>query len=315
MESGQFRDLIDHQDGAVARWQLRDAGASANDIRRMLRRRELVTVHPGVYVVHTGPLTWANRAWAGVLHYWPAALTDDSAVHLAGDVIHVAVDKTRSLAQRPGTRLHRLTDFEHRVQWNARPPRVRLEDSVLRLCAKAPTRVQALSIASDICRRRRTTPERLLTQLGRHPRLHHRAWLRDVLQEVADGVQSPLESSYVSRVERPHGLPRGVRQLREATSQGVVYRDVVYEEQGVYVELDGRVGHQFSGERWADMDRDLEAASGDRLTLRVGWRHTEDEPCRTAGRVGAVLRLRGWRGIPGRCGPSCSISVPFGVTG
>ena len=45
------------------------------DIARMLRRRDLVTVLPGVYVNHTGAQTWEQRAWAAVLYFWPAALT------------------------------------------------------------------------------------------------------------------------------------------------------------------------------------------------------------------------------------------------
>jgi hypothetical protein len=274
-----------------------------------------VVVHPGVYVAHTGPLTWANRAWAAVLACWPAALSHGSVVNLAGDVVHVAVDATRTPVSRQGVRIHRLADFADRVQWNLGPPRVRFEDAVLTLCAAAERRTDALAIAADACRRRRTTPERLLTELGRHPKLRHRGWLSDVLAQVAEGVQSPLESSYVRRVERAHGLPRGERQLRERGPRGVVYRDIAYEGQAVYVELDGRIGHELSRDRWDDMDRDLQAATNDRLTLRIGWRHAEDRPCETAARIATVLRLRGWRGAVRRCGPACRISVPIGVTG
>ena len=40
-------------------------------------------VHPGVYVNHTGELTWLQRAWAAVLFAWPAALSHDSALRAA----------------------------------------------------------------------------------------------------------------------------------------------------------------------------------------------------------------------------------------
>lgn len=311
MHLDQTRDLFDHQAGVVARHQLVALGAGEHDLRRWLRRRELVVVHPGVYVNHTGPLTWTNRAWAGVLRYWPAALSHESVVHAAGEVIHVAVDAGRSPGRTVGIRIHRLQELQERVQWNLGPPRVRLDDAVLSLCSEAGSRVDALAIASDACRRRRTTPERLLGELDRRPRLQHRAWLRSVLVETAEGVQSPLESSYLRRVERAHGLPRGRRQLRDGTRRGVVYRDIAYEAQRLFVELDGRIGHELSRERWNDMDRDLEAATGDRLTVRIGWRHAEDRPCETAGRLALVLRVRGWRGLPRRCGPDCRISVPI----
>lgn len=315
MHFEQTQELLDHQAGVVARQQLADLGAGDHDLRRWLRRRELVVIHPGVYVNHTGPLTWTNRAWAGVLRYWPAALSHESVVHAAGEVIHVAVDAGRSPRRTNGIRVHRLRRFDERVQWNLGPPRVRLEDALLTLCADAGSRVDALVIASDACRRRRTTPERLLNELAGRPRLHHRHWLRAVLLETAEGVQSPLESSYLRRVERAHGLPRGRRQLRQETGRGVVYRDIAYEAQRMFVELDGRVGHELSRQRWDDMDRDLTAATTDRLTVRIGWRHAEDQACETAGRLAVVLQSRGWRGVPRQCSPTCRISVSITAMG
>ena len=66
--------LLFKQDGVIARWQALAAGATDSDIERRLRRREWARVSPGVYVDHTGPLTWRQRAWAAVLAVWPAAL-------------------------------------------------------------------------------------------------------------------------------------------------------------------------------------------------------------------------------------------------
>jgi hypothetical protein len=289
-----------------------------HDVRRLLRQRRLAVVHPGVYVNHTGPLTWTSRSWAAVLSLEPAALCAESVVNSSGDVIHVAVDETRKPADRVGVRIHRLRDFDARVQWNLGPPRIRFEDAALTLCSQARDRIAALALASDLCRRRRTTPERLLTELNRRPTLRHHAWLRDVLQETAVGVRSPLESSYVRKVERAHGLPRGRRQLHERTSDGTVYRDVLYEAQALLVELDGRIGHELSRERWNDMDRDLLAATKALMTLRVGWRQAEEQACRTAGRISQVLSARGWQGKPRRCGPHCTIepaTVRVGATG
>jgi hypothetical protein len=315
MELRGARDLLDRQDGVVARRQLVELGATANDLRRWLRRRERVVVHDGVYVNHTGPLRWVNRAWAAVLVCWPAALCGRTAFDLAGDVLHVAVAFDRNLVDRPGIRLHRLTDLDDRVLWNLGPPRVRLEHTIVTLCGQAPTRTAALAIAADACRRRRTTPQRLLAELERRPNVKHRRWLRDVFLETAAGVQSALESAYLRRVERPHGLPWSQRQLTERTEQGVVYRDVDYEAYRLVVELDGRIGHFLNEERWDDMDRDLDLALEERLSIRLGWRHTEDQPCRTAGRVGRLLQLRGWPGTVRPCGPSCRSDVWIGVTG
>ena len=316
MELRDARDLLDRQAGVVGRRQLLERGASTADLRRWLRRRELVTVHPGVYVNHTGPLTWANRAWAGVVLHWPAALSHESAVHLAGEVVHVAVDASRTPVLRRGIMLHLLADLEGRVLWNLGPPRLRFEDALISLCAQAPGRTAALALASEACRRRRTTPQRLLGELEHRRNVRHRRWLRDVFCETAEGIQSALESSYLRRVERSHGLPRPQRQLREHTGGGaVVYRDVDYERYRLVVELDGRIGHELDADRWRDMDRDLDVALEGRMTIRIGWRHTEDRPCETADRLGRVLQLRGWQGRVRRCGPGCRIGPPIGATG
>jgi len=307
MQLTAFRELLDHQDSVVSRRQLLERGATDTDIRRWVRRRELARVHPGVFVNHTGPLTWVNRAWAAIQFYWPAALAEASAVNRAGAVIHVAIDSTRYVSKLQGVRVHRLAGFEARVQWNLAPPRVRLEDALLSWASEADTRVDALALLSDACRRRITTTGRLAEELAHRPRITHRRWLRDVLQEAADGVQSLLESSYRRRVERAHGLPRADRQHHERTVDGVVYRDARYERFGLLIELDGRIGHELNGEKWDDQDRDLLAATEEMLTLRLGWRHSERTPCRTAGRLALVFRSRGWRGTPRRCGTDCAL--------
>lgn len=307
MELRVVRERLEEQSGVVARRQLIDAGATDADIRRWVRRRELRRVHTGVYVNHTGPLTWSNRAWAAVLFHWPAALTDESSVNRAGDVIHVAVDAARTPTPLPGVRAHQLVDLESRVQWHVGPPRVRLEDALLSMCGGARTRVDALALVSAACRRRVTTPGRLAAELERQPRLRHRRWLLSVLQDVTDGVQSVLEGTYRRRVERAHGLPRPDRQAHERTEDGIVYRDVRYSQYRLVIELDGRIGHEASRDKWDDQDRDLLVAGDDVMTLRLGWRHAESTACRTAGRLGRVLRNRGWLGKPRRCSPTCSV--------
>ncbi|KAA1421675.1 type IV toxin-antitoxin system AbiEi family antitoxin domain-containing protein [Nocardioides humilatus] len=66
--------LLSQQDGVIARRQMLSTGFTPAFVARKVRRREWVQVHPGVYVDHTGALTWQQRAWAAVLACWPAAL-------------------------------------------------------------------------------------------------------------------------------------------------------------------------------------------------------------------------------------------------
>ena len=78
---------------------------------------------------------------------------------------------------------------------------------------------------------------------------------------------------------------------------------MLYEHYATIVELDGRLGHDGVG-RFRDMDRDNRATLTGAATLRFGWNDVAGDPCRTMRMVAAVLRARGWTGVPGRC-PRC----------
>ena len=102
-------ELLELQAGAIARWQALADGLTASDVRRLLRRREWVLVHPGVYVDHTGEPTWLQQAWSAVLFAWPAALSHQSALRAfegpgrrSDGVIHVAVGRHRRLSAPEG---------------------------------------------------------------------------------------------------------------------------------------------------------------------------------------------------------------------
>jgi hypothetical protein len=192
-------DLLARQAGVVSRRQLLEAGLTPNDLRRLLRRRELTAVHPGVYVDHTGPLTWTQRAWAVVLHAWPAALCHESALRAAdgpgrrdrldSGPLHVAVDRRRSfVAAVPGVVTHHLAEFEAKVQWNLGPPRVRVEEAVLDVAAEAPSRFGAIAVLSDAVQSRRTTAPRVLGAIERRTRVPRREFLTGVLLDIAEGT-------------------------------------------------------------------------------------------------------------------------------
>ena len=276
-------------------------GLEPHDIRRLVRRREWAVVHPGVYVDHTGPLTSRQRAWAAVLAVWPAALSHDSAISLqAPGLIHVAVDTDRSVAAPTGVHLHRIVDLDSKMMANTSPPRLRIEEAVLDVAAGALTDFAAIAVLADAVQSRRTTAPRVLEALRRRKRLPRRAFLAAVLSDIADGNNSALEHAYLTRVERPHGLPKPRRQHRP-TGQGV-FRDLDYEQFGLVIELDGRHFHDDAIARDRDMERDLTAKVRDgRETVRLGWGQVVPRACSTADSIGTLLHNRGWKGSPRRC--------------
>jgi len=297
---------IKHQDGLISRRQALGHGLSVTDIKRRVRRREWVAVHPGVYVNHTGELTWRQRAWAAVLAGGPgAALCLDSALRahegpgrkqFDASTIHVAVPHGRRLLVPEGVRLHQVVDLSSRVQWNKTPPCTKYDDTVLDLASRGTTLTSVARLA-DACGSRRTTAARLRGRLDERKRIPQRDWLRSVLSDVADGTCSVLEHGFLDLVERPHGLPPGERQAVRDLGNGRVYRDVDLPDLGMRIELDGKLFHTSTEDRDRDLERDLDSVvEEDGTTIRLGFGQVYDRPCSTAAKLAIVLRKHGWAG-------------------
>lgn len=318
MDRSGYVDLLALQSGVASRRQLAEAGVAPHDLQRLLRRRELVRVHDGVYVDHTGEPTWLQRAWAGVQIAWPAALSHASAIRATdgpgrrghdGSVIHLAVDRHRAVRAPSGYRIHRLSGFEDKVMWNASPPRVRVEEALIDVASGTTDDFDAIAVLADAVRARRTVPRRIRDTLDARARVPRREFLRGVLTDLHLGTCSVLEHGYLTLVEQPHGLPTAMRQVRDSQA-GNIYRDVVYVDVDQVVELDGRMWHDSPTQRDADLDRDLGAAV-DRLgTVRLGWGQVYGRPCVTAVRIGRLLTARGWLGRTTAC-PNCPDRWPL----
>lgn len=320
--AGGMRQLLEAQGGVVARRQLIATGLDENDIRRLVRRRELAPVHPGVFVDHTGEPSWSQRAWAAVLYAWPAALSGRSALRVTdgrehgqddADDIDVVVSHDRRVRPRKGVRVERRRRLDDHVLWNLGPPRLRYEEAVLDVAISAATDLDAIAVLAAACGRRRTTAGRLAAALQERSRAPRRTWLTAVLDDVGAGTCSVLEHGYLRRVERAHGLPPARRQLRTFALSGPVYRDA--EVAGLLVvELDGRTFHDTAAARDRDMERDLDATLDGRATVRLGWGQVFDRPCGTAVKIAALLGTLGWDGAPRPCGPSCAVVGNIAVT-
>lgn len=312
MSAEAYADLLALQSGVIARRQLTERGIQPHEIERLLRRRDLVRVHDGVYIDHTGSPTWLQRTWIGVLVAWPAALAADSAIRAADgpgklgrddSIIHIAVDRQRRIRLPAGFRLHRRAGLADLVSWNTSPPRIRVEEALVDVASTAPNDFAAISMLADAIQARRTLPSRLRDTLDRRAWVHRRDFLAGVLADLEHGTCSVLEHGYLTKVERPHGLPVARRQIRDSR-RGPVIRDVAYVDFDQLVEIDGRLWHDSAAQRDADMDRDLDAAVDRMNTVRVGWGQVFDRPCDTAARVGGLLQARGWTGRPVTC-PGC----------
>lgn len=317
------------QAGVISRRQVVDLGLEPHDLRRLVRRRDLTLVHPGVYVDHTGEPTWIQRAWAGVLACASydtrrrsdtpraddlgAALAGRSAVRAAdgpgrgedaGPIV-VAVARDRRVLAPTGITVVRTFDLAGRVLWNVGPPRMTYDEAALDVALATSDELEAVGAIARAVQSRHTTAVRMQESLARRARAPRRLFLEAVLSDVARGACSVLEHEYVTRVARPHGLPSGQRQVRVGTVSGVVYRDTAVGEQ--LVELDGRLFHDTAEQRDRDFERDLDAAVAGQGTVRLTWGQVVGRPCATAAKLSALFERAGWpAGRP--CGLGCGWS-------
>jgi hypothetical protein len=307
METPSWREVTRQQDGVIRRRQAHAHGLTDADIRRLVRRREWARVHPGVFVDHTGPTTWLQRAWAAVLAAHPAVLYGESALraydgpgrrgHDDAGPIHVAIDRDRQHRAIDRVVVHQIAALDTKSQWNLSPPRIRVEEAVLDLAAEARDEFGAVAVMAAAVQSRRTTPARIRRALEGRSRLARRDFLRHVLADIETGACSALEHAYLTKVERPHGLPSASRQVR-ASSRGPIYRDVVYVALDFAVELDGRLDHTDAVDRDQDLERDLDAVVDELSTLRIGWGQAVRRPCSTAAKLAILMTRRGWTGRP-----------------
>lgn len=313
----RVRAVAAAQSGVVSRRQARACGLTRRQVDRRVASGRWARLHPGVFVVHTGPVPAAARVWAAVLYAGDGAVVGGrTALWLCGivdeppAVVEVCIPADRRVRRRPGLRVLRRHDLEDVRHPAAQPPRVRVEEAVLDVAAAAERPWDAVDVVLRAAQRRVTTAARLRETLARRPRHRWRALVAKVLDEVHVGVLSALEREYLQRVARAHRLPPAGYNLME-TAQELPrrrrrYRDVRYDVWSLVVELDGAEAHP-SDEQFVDDVRDNAVTRTGRATLRYGWRPVAQDPCAVAAEVAESLRVRGWGGSPRPCGPRCTV--------
>ncbi|TDW88250.1 hypothetical protein EV137_6344 [Kribbella pratensis] len=285
--------LIHEQHRVVARAQLSAAGVSDVEVRRRLRSRRWQTIHPGVYVTHTGPVGYDEQLVAALLYAGPeAAWSHYTAAEQFGLIrpddrrpVYVTIPWRRRVRARPNVVITRDAHWEERLA-AVRPPRSRPAEAVLEIVGISRSLDAAAAVVAEACQSGRVRPDQILAALAGR-RLRYGAALRPILADVAQGTHSLLELRYLRDVERAHGLPSGQRQ-RAVDDE---FTDVAYVLYELVVELDGRF-HFAPDQRWRDLDRDNRAALRSETTLRYGWLDVTSRPCAAAVQVLQVMRRK-----------------------
>jgi hypothetical protein len=305
------RDLLRLQEGVITRRQALAAGLTEKAIVVRVQGERWRRLQAGVYATFSGEPPRTAVLWAAVLRAGPGAvLSHQTAAELYGltdaqaPLIHLTVPNGSPVTRPSGTVVHYSRRLEEARHPAFLPPRTRVEDSVLDLIGNMTSLDEAVSLISRAVGRRRTTAPLILAALASRPRMRWRADIIRVLDIAAEGAHSLLEYRYVTRVERPHGLPRGARQHPVSRGGSRQYQDVSYDEYMLVVELDGLAAHPVEA-RWRDARRDNTNTAYGLATLRLGYVDVSDRSCESAAVVGQALQRRGWPGTIRRCGRTC----------
>ncbi|MGZ0150563.1 hypothetical protein ACXJJ3_26120 [Kribbella sp. WER1] len=305
--------LVHVQSRVVSRAQLLAAGSSEAEVRRRVRSRvhgrRWQTVHPGVYLTHTGPIGYHEQLVAALLYAGPeASWSHYTAAEQFGLIkpdarrpVYVTVPWHRRVRARPNLVITRDSHWEDRLAEGI-PPRSRPAEAVLQIIGISRSLDTAAAVVAEACQSGRVAPGEIVAALAGRSRLRHRAALQQILADVAQGTHSLLELRYLRDVERAHGLPRGQRQ-RAVEGE---YTDVAYVPYELVVELDGRF-HFAPRQRWRDLDRDNRAALRSETTLRYGWLDVTSRPCAAAVQVLRVMRRKAPSLTAHPCSPSCPV--------
>lgn len=306
-----LQNLLAVQHDVIARGQLLALGFSEARLRTWLCR-DWRTVHGGVYVAHSGPLTRPQLAWSACLALWPAALARVSALPDPGGeldhrALHVVVSSGGASSSLPGVDIHEKLDFHHGVLWQAGPPRQRPAVAILDQLWHVADQMVHVDLITKACRSGWVQPAEIRAEMNRRTRVTHRDFTWVLLADIEQGTHSVLEQAFQQRVLRAHGLPEGCRQVAAPNPDGpgTIRRDAVLEDFGLIFETDGWMHHRSGRQREADLRRDLDAAALGLVTIRIGWSQATRTPCTTAANVAQVLRDRGWAGTLTPCGPAC----------
>ena len=296
--------LAEVQAGVVTTEQAVSLGQTRHSLARLVGDGRWRRLASGLYLASPAEPNFSALAWGGVLLGGQGSrLGPRASAHLhelekrAPGAVDVLVPADRRIRVAGPWEFVRDSSANRSTRTIGQPPRLVIDDAVIDFAAliKEP---DVVGLVTQAVSSHKTTAPRLLRTLERRGRHPHRALLRDMLADVAEGAESPIELRYLRDVERPHALPNGRRQKSRL---GLRYcSDVGYDKQQLLVELDGRDAHQGTA-RFRDMRRDNRFAARYHVTLRYGFYDLTHHPCAVAGQVWSVLAERGWPDVFTHC--------------
>jgi len=293
----RIQALAAGQDGVVGRRQLYALGLTRPEVLAEIRAGRWARA--GNQCVRIGPPTERSGWRRALFEVGPSAVLDGvSALQAAGlqridsPVIHVAVPKSVTPHQCRGVRVHETRRYRDEDVLRVDIPRMQPATAAVHAALWAPTDAQAALFVIAAVQQRLTTSAALAEAVELVRRDPRRNLLRGLLRDVESGVQSFDERAF-ARMCRRRGLPEPSRQVMRIGPNGRVYFDVMWEQYGVIVEIDG-IQHLDAPQVLRDALKQNVAAIDGALVLRIPNWALRSTPGPFLDQVEAALRSRGW---------------------
>jgi hypothetical protein len=329
----QLGELLEIQEGLVARRQLLRLGHEWERVRNQVRARRWVIHTPRVIGTTTGALSWKQRCWMAVLHAGPRSLLGGlsaaEVLSLAGwhrDTITVLVDDELAFEPVEGVRFFRSRrPFELLASPRPGIPTTQLEPAILLWAGyDAPIRA-AHGVLAAAVQQRLTTANRLLAWIEDLRPLRRARGFRGTVTDIEGGAHSGAELD-VRRVCRRFGLRLPDRQRPRLDRSGKRrWTDCEWDfpdGSALVLEVDG--SFHVDVVAWsADIKRARALTTGSRTLVRCTsfeLRHEMEDVARDLVALGCLARPDEiprrvpepalGRGLRHTTGPSGSLSPP-----
>jgi very-short-patch-repair endonuclease len=273
----------------VSRAQLLEAGVTRRAIERRLQNGKLHRVHPGVYAVGYTSAWPLTRAMAAILACGPGTVLS-----------HRSAAALWELGLGWGGAVEVTAGADHRYQGVTahRSRTLRSADVTVRAGIPVTTVARTLVDLADVL------AERPLARAVNEAQVRHRLRLEQLAALLDDAhgrrgtprlrrilerssgapTRSVLEDAFLALVDR-EGLKRPLVNQRVAEYEV----DMLWPEQALIVELDGRRFHEHAGAFERDRERDADLAAAGFTVVRVTWQRLLRQPRREAERLRALL--------------------------
>ena len=241
----------------------------------------------------------ARRWWAVLEVGGQAAIDGVTALQHAGlrnfehPEIQVSVFKSGCYQRPKGVRVYETRRRRREDLVVPGLPRTRPAVAAVRAALWARTNRQAGLVLIMTAQQRIATVADISVALDAVRRHQRRRFLRAVLADIADGVQSMGELDF-ARLCRSAGLPEPDRQVVRRGPRGRAYLDAYWDEWGVVVEIEG-IHHEWESNQVGDTLRQNELTLRSDAVLRVPVVGLRDQAGPYLEQLRTLLIRRGWQ--------------------